>query len=180
MQKILLFYTFFIFCSFHFVAQSLRFCKTAPYMPRHPLTPLQWQAAGCTSPHDRCGYRGILAIEYFVRDGAFYFNEMAPRPHNSGHYTIEGCTTNQFRELARYLLGQPLEEPRLLGPTVMKNVLGRDLEAARQLAAEGLPGVHVHLYGKREARPLRKMGHVTFTDTTAEAYAERWASRFVR
>ena len=127
-----------------------------------------------------CGYRGILAIEYFVRDGAFYFNEMAPRPHNSGHYTIEGCTTNQFRELARYLLGQPLEEPRLLGPTVMKNVLGRDLEAARQLAAEGLPGVHVHLYGKREARPLRKMGHVTFTDTTAEAYAERWASRFVR
>ena len=54
-QKILLFYTFFIFCSFHFVAQSLRFCKTAPYMPRHPLTPLQWQAAGCTSPHDRCG-----------------------------------------------------------------------------------------------------------------------------
>ena len=127
-----------------------------------------------------CGYRGILAIEYFVRDGAFYFNEMAPRPHNSGHYTIEGCTTNQFRELARYLLGQPLEEPRLLGPTVMKNVLGRDLEAARQLAAEGLPGVPVHLYGKREARPLRKMGHVTFTDTTAEAYAERWASRFVR
>ena len=127
-----------------------------------------------------CGYRGILAIEYFVRDGAFYFNEMAPRPHNSGHYTIEGCTTNQFRELARYLLGQPLEEPRLLGPTVMKNVLGRDLEAARQLAAEGLPGVHVHLYGKREARPLRKMGHVTFTDTTAEAYAGRWASRFVR
>ena len=54
-MKILLFYTFFIFCSFHFVAQSLRFCKTAPYMPRHPLTPLQWQAAGCTSPHDRCG-----------------------------------------------------------------------------------------------------------------------------
>lgn len=127
-----------------------------------------------------CGYRGILTIEYFVRDGEFYFNEMAPRPHNSGHYTIEGCTTNQYRELARYLMGLPLHEPRLTGPTVMKNILGRDLEAAERLAAERLPGVHVHLYGKREARPLRKMGHVTFTDTTAEAYAARWAGRFVR
>lgn len=127
-----------------------------------------------------CGYRGILAIEYFVRDGEIYFNEMAPRPHNSGHYTIEGCTTNQFRELARYLLGLPLETPRLKGPTVMKNVLGRDLEAARQLAAAELPGVHVHLYGKHESRPLRKMGHITFTDTDAGAYAARWAGRFAR
>ena len=55
-----------------------------------------------------CGYRGILAIEYFIRDGEIYFNEMAPRPHNSGHYTIEGSTTNQFRELVRYLVGEPL------------------------------------------------------------------------
>ncbi len=62
----------------------------------------------------RCGYTGILAIEYFVKDGEIYFNEMAPRPHNSGHYTIEGCTTNQFRELCRYLLGEPLQEPRLV------------------------------------------------------------------
>ncbi len=72
----------------------------------------------------RCGYTGILAIEYFVKDGEIYFNEMAPRPHNSGHYTIEGCTTNQFRELCRYLLGEPLQEPRLVAPTVMKNILG--------------------------------------------------------
>ncbi len=60
-----------------------------------------------------CRYRGILAIEFFIRDGEFYFNEMAPRPHNSGHYTIEGCTTNQFRELVRFLLGEPLQEPQL-------------------------------------------------------------------
>jgi len=80
-----------------------------------------------------CGYRGILAIEYFVKGDEIYFNEMAPRPHNSGHWTIEGCTTNQFRELARYLLGMPLEEPRLVAPTVMKNILGRDLAAAQAI-----------------------------------------------
>ena len=66
-----------------------------------------------------CGYRGILAIEYFIRGGEIYFNEMAPRPHNSGHYTIEGSTTNQFRELVRYLVGEPLQEPRPVAPTVM-------------------------------------------------------------
>lgn len=89
-----------------------------------------------------CGYRGILAIEFFVKGREFFFNEMAPRPHNSGHYTIEGCTTNQFRELVRFLLGEPLQEPRLVAPTVMKNILGQDLEAAEAIAAENRPGVH--------------------------------------
>ncbi|WP_295992769.1 5-(carboxyamino)imidazole ribonucleotide synthase [uncultured Alistipes sp.] len=126
-----------------------------------------------------CGYRGILAIEYFVRGGEIYFNEMAPRPHNSGHYTIEGATTNQYRELARYLAGMPLEEPRLVAPTVMKNILGQDLEAAREVAAEGRQGVYVHLYGKRESRPKRKMGHITFVGMTAREYEAAWASRFV-
>lgn len=100
-----------------------------------------------------CGYRGILAIEFFVKGREFFFNEMAPRPHNSGHYTIEGCTTNQFRELVRFLLGEPLQEPRLVAPTVMKNILGQDLEAAEAIAAENRPGVHVRLYGKTESRP---------------------------
>lgn len=126
-----------------------------------------------------CGYRGILAIEYFVRGDAIYFNEMAPRPHNSGHYTIEGATTNQFRELVRYLLGQPLEEPRLVAPTVMKNILGQDLEAARQVVAEHPDGVYVHLYGKSESRPKRKMGHITFVGMTAAEYAARWEKRFI-
>lgn len=125
-----------------------------------------------------CGYRGILAIEYFVKGDEIYFNEMAPRPHNSGHWTIEGCSTNQFRELARYLLELPLEEPRLVAPTVMKNILGRDLAVAEAIAREGLPEVYVHLYGKRESRPLRKMGHITFVGTTGEQFAARWASRF--
>lgn len=127
-----------------------------------------------------CGYRGILAIEFFVKDGEFYFNEMAPRPHNSGHYTIEGCTTNQFRELVRFLLGEPLQEPQLVAPTVMKNILGQDLEAAGELAAENRPGVHVHLYGKSESRPKRKMGHITFVGMDAGDYAAEWAGRFVK
>lgn len=126
-----------------------------------------------------CGYEGILAIEYFVRGGEIYFNEMAPRPHNSGHYTIEGATTSQFRELVRYLAGMPLEEPRLVAPTVMKNILGQDLETAERIAAEGHEGVHVHLYGKTESRPKRKMGHITFVGMTAGEYERRWAARFV-
>ncbi len=127
-----------------------------------------------------CGYEGILAIEYFIRGGEIYFNEMAPRPHNSGHYTIEGCTTNQFRELVRYLVGEPLQEPRLVAPTVMKNILGQDLEAARAVEREGRPDVCVHIYGKTESRPKRKMGHITFVGLTGEGYAREWADRFVR
>lgn len=127
-----------------------------------------------------CGYTGILAIEYFIRGDEFYFNEMAPRPHNSGHYTIEGCTTNQFREWARYLLRQELEEPRLAAPTVMKNILGQDLEAAERIAREGGEGVHVHLYGKTVSKPKRKMGHITFVGMDAEEYDARWRDRFVK
>lgn len=127
-----------------------------------------------------CGYTGILAIEYFVKDGEIFFNEMAPRPHNSGHYTIEGTTTNQFRELARYLIGEPLQEPQLVAPTVMKNILGQDLAAAKKVATEHPEGVYVHLYGKTESRPKRKMGHITFVGMSADEYAEEWAGRFVK
>lgn len=139
----------------------------------------------------RCGYTGILAIEYFVRGGEIYFNEMAPRPHNSGHYTIEGCDTNQFRELCRYLLGQPLHEPSLVAPTVMKNILGEDLAEAERMASQygertcsryevEVPGVYVHLYGKSTSRPKRKMGHVTFVGMEPAEYDAQWRDRFVR
>lgn len=127
-----------------------------------------------------CGYTGILAIEYFVRGGEFLFNEMAPRSHNSGHYTIEGCTTNQFREWARYLLGQELEEPRLVAPTVMKNILGQDLEAAVRIAREGAAGEYVHLYGKTVSKPKRKMGHITFVPMTLAGYDARRRDEFVK
>ena len=126
-----------------------------------------------------CGYVGILAVELFVKGDRFFFNEMAPRPHNSGHWTIEGCTTNQYRESVRFLVGEPLEEPRIVAPTVMKNILGRDLDAARRIETEGCERVYVHLYGKRESRPRRKMGHITFTGISAAEYADRWAGRFL-
>jgi len=70
----------------------------------------------------KCGYKGILTIELFVKGDQIYFNEMAPRPHNSGHYTIEGCNTNQFMELCRFLLDMELQEPKLVAPTIMKNI----------------------------------------------------------
>ncbi len=115
-----------------------------------------------------CKYLGILAIEFFIKDDDFYFNEMAPRPHNSGHYTIEGCNTNQFRELDRYLLGLPLEEPKLLYPTVMKNILGQDVPDVLKYRA--FPNAYVHMYGKSEVRHNRKMGHITFTNMDEEKY----------
>ncbi len=128
----------------------------------------------------RCGYVGILAIEYFIKGGEIYFNEMAPRPHNSGHWTIEGCSTNQFRELCRFLLGEPLHEPQLLGNTVMKNILGQDLGEAEGIEKENLPDVYVHIYGKTVSKPKRKMGHITFTGATAGEYEKNWKDRFVK
>ncbi len=115
-----------------------------------------------------CGYKGILAIEYFIKGNEFYFNEMAPRPHNSGHYTIEGCNTNQFRELDKYLLDLPMEEPKLLHPTIMKNILGQDVKDYE--AYRKIPFAFIHDYGKSENRINRKMGHITFTNINEEEY----------
>lgn len=92
----------------------------------------------------------------------------------------KGATTNQFRELVRYLVGEPLQEPQPVAPTVMKNILGQDLEAAERIAAENLPGVYVHLYGKTESRPKRKMGHITFVGMDAARFEAEWAGRFVK
>ena len=139
----------------------------------------------------RCGYTGILAIEYFVRGDEIYFNEMAPRPHNSGHYTIEGCDTNQFRELCRYLTGEELHEPHLVAPTVMKNILGEDLAEAERIAVETgggtdsrssrpEPGTYVHIYGKSVSKPKRKMGHITYVGMDMAEYDRLWRDRFVK
>ena len=105
-------------------------------------------------------------------------------PGDSGYRIFRegrrGSTTNQFRELCRYLLDMPLEEPQLKAPTVMKNILGQDLERAEALARENRPGVYVHIYGKTVSKPKRKMGHVTFVGVTGEEYAAKWADRFVK
>lgn len=113
-------------------------------------------------------YYGILTIEFFIKDNNYYFNEMAPRPHNSGHYTIEGCNTNQFLELDKFLIGTPLTTPTLNSPTIMKNILGRDLKNLEKLMK--IPNAHLHMYHKKEEKPLRKLGHITFCDLTYEDY----------
>ncbi|EFA22558.1 5-(carboxyamino)imidazole ribonucleotide synthase [Bifidobacterium gallicum] len=104
---------------------------------------------------------GTLAIELFVTpDGRVLVNELAPRPHNSGHYTIEACSFDQFDTHVRGIAGWPLAQPELLRPAVMVNVLGQHVEGVQQAAAEQ-PQWHVHDYGKAEGRTNRKMGHVT-------------------
>jgi 5-(carboxyamino)imidazole ribonucleotide synthase len=108
-------------------------------------------------------YVGVLGVEMFVADGGrIYVNELAPRPHNSGHYTLDACDVDQFEQQLRALCALPLAPPRLLSPVAMVNLLG-DLWSAgepRWVEVFRRPGVKLHLYGKAEPRPGRKMGHV--------------------
>jgi len=110
------------------------------------------------------GYVGILCLEFFVtKDGRLLFNEMAPRPHNSGHLTFDACRTSQFEQQLRAICGLPLGSPDLIQPAAMANLLG-DLwtdGGPNWSAALAFPDVKLHLYGKAEARPGRKMGHMT-------------------
>ncbi len=108
-------------------------------------------------------YIGVLAVELFVVEGRLLLNEIAPRPHNSAHYTIDACRTSQFEQQVRVLCGLPLGDPSSHTPAVMVNLLGDIWHAGEPPWARVLehPGAHLHLYGKREARPGRKMGHVT-------------------
>lgn len=106
---------------------------------------------------------GTLAMEAFVVGDVVYVNELAPRPHNSGHFTIEGCTTSQFEQHIRAICGLPLGETTLLQKTVMFNILGQDREILFDYIPKMSPDAHLHLYGKKEFKNNRKMGHVTFT-----------------
>ncbi len=116
-------------------------------------------------------YVGVLCVEFFVlQDGSLVANEMAPRPHNSGHYSLDACDVSQFELQVRTLTGLPLVAPRLHSPCVMLNLLGDLWFGAGAAPVEpdwaavlALPGVHLHLYGKAEARAGRKMGHLTVT-----------------
>ena len=129
-------------------------------------------------------YVGVLCVEFFVlTDGSLVANEMAPRPHNSGHYSIDACDVSQFELQVRAMTGAPLAAPRAHSAAVMLNLLG-DLwfaagptgtATATAAASEprwaqvlALPGAHLHLYGKTDARPGRKMGHLTFTAATPQ------------
>lgn len=124
---------------------------------------------------DKLDYVGVLCVEFFIlEDGSLIANEMAPRPHNSGHYTVDACATSQFEQQVRAMTGMPLGDTRQHSPAAMLNILGDvwfEGNKARtppwhEVAA--LPTARLHLYGKEEARPGRKMGHVNFTATTLE------------
>jgi len=105
-------------------------------------------------------YVGVLACEFFASEEGPVFNEMAPRVHNSGHWTIEGAVTSQFEQHIRAICDLPPGPTDLAGTAaVMDNLIGDDVERWPELVAE--PGLHVHIYGKGDARPGRKMGHVT-------------------
>lgn len=122
---------------------------------------------------------GLLAVEMFVtKDGNVLVNEMAPRPHNSGHQTIEANVTSQYEQQLRAILNWPLGDTRILQPSAMVNLLGEDGyagEAKYQGMEEvmKISDVHVHLYGKKTTKPFRKMGHVTIVDADVESLKKK-------
>ncbi len=102
---------------------------------------------------------GLLAIEFFVMaDGDVLVNEMAPRPHNSGHWTMDGCNVCQFEQLLRVCVGLPLKTPNIIAPTEMTNLIGSDVDNLQSAYQDNMS--HLHLYGKSDVRAGRKMGHV--------------------
>lgn len=136
---------------------------------------------------------GLLAVEMFLTaDGELFVNELAPRPHNSGHYTMEACSVSQFEMHIRAVCDLPLPEPKLLSPVVMVNVLGEHVEplmkwiggdGERELLRMGITA-KIHLYGKKDAKPKRKMGHINLlTDDVERALdwvrqSKIWSSTF--
>ncbi|MEW6413844.1 MAG: 5-(carboxyamino)imidazole ribonucleotide synthase [Pseudomonadota bacterium] len=127
---------------------------------------------------DALGYVGVMAVEFFVTGGRLLINEIAPRPHNSGHYTLDACVTDQFEQQVRALCNLPLGDTRLLSPVAMVNILGDRWRngGPHWDALLAHPNVKLHLYGKAEPRPGRKMGHFNVLDAdpaAALALAER-------
>jgi len=130
----------------------------------------QATAIACDVAH-KLGYVGVMAVELFVAHGELLINEIAPRPHNSGHYTLDACVTDQFEQQVRVLAGLPLGDTRLLSPVTMVNILGdRWIDRApnwETLLAH--PAIKLHLYGKAAARAGRKMGHFNVIASDASA-----------
>lgn len=127
----------------------------------------------------RLDYIGVLAVEFFVSGGRLFVNEMAPRPHNSGHYTLDACTVSQYEQQVRALCGLPLATPRMHSVSTMVNLLGDIWFTPQGVCREprwetllAVPGLKLHLYGKRKARPGRKMGHFTVVGEEPESVLE--------
>jgi 5-(carboxyamino)imidazole ribonucleotide synthase len=130
-------------------------------LPSGLLPETEARAVECASElAEALDLMGLLTVEFFVVDDRdLIVNELAPRPHNSGHWTLDACVTSQFEQLVRAVAGLPLGDTSRLAPCEMTNLIGDEVEQRDGLLA--LPGRCVHLYGKREVRPGRKMGHVT-------------------
>lgn len=129
------------------------------------------------------GMVGILAVEMFVMDGKILVNEIAPRPHNSGHQTIEGNITSQYDQHLRCILGLPLGDTSIKIPSAMVNLLGEEGYSGSAIyegvnLVMAMPGTHVHLYGKANTKPFRKMGHVTLVDHNLDSLREK--AKFVK
>ncbi|MES2244365.1 MAG: 5-(carboxyamino)imidazole ribonucleotide synthase [Pseudomonadota bacterium] len=148
---------------------------TAAYEGNMPPALAQRARAATESIANHIAYVGVLCVEFFViddgsADGALVVNEMAPRPHNSGHYTMDACDVSQFDLQVHAMAGLPLPAPRQHSPAIMLNLLGDvwfntagQPQTPDWQAVLALPGTHLHLYGKLEARAGRKMGHLTVT-----------------
>ena len=151
---------------------------THAYEENMPLAHAARALDATKSIAEHIGYVGVLCVEFFLVDdgstygmeGSLIVNEMAPRPHNSGHYTLDACNTSQFDLQVRAMAGLPLPQPRQHSPAIMLNLLGDSwFDAQGQSrtpdwqAVLRLPGTHLHLYGKLDARVGRKMGHLNIT-----------------
>jgi 5-(carboxyamino)imidazole ribonucleotide synthase len=155
---------------------------TEVYESNLPLALMERAVAAAKSIASGIGYVGVLCVEFFVLDethpaaaglGGLVVNEMAPRPHNSGHYSMDACDVSQFDLQVRCMAGLPLVQPRQHSPAIMLNLLGDiwpdagEREGAPPWAQVlALPGTHLHLYGKPQARKGRKMGHLNVTGAT--------------
>jgi 5-(carboxyamino)imidazole ribonucleotide synthase len=128
--------------------------------------------SAATKIAEKLDYVGVLAVEFFVSDNRLFVNELAPRPHNSGHWTIDAARTSQFEQQVRALVGEPLGDPSMTCSAVaMVNLLGDRWANGEPLftLADTDSCAHLHLYGKKDARAGRKMGHLTVTGDHVEA-----------
>ena len=151
---------------------------TAVYAGNLPPAGVKRAIAAAISVANELQYVGVLCVELFLlHDDTLVVNEIAPRPHNSGHYTLDACDVSQFELQVRTLCGLPLTQPRQHSPAIMLNILGdvwfpvgaTEAQTPPWAQILALPGAHLHLYGKKDAKKGRKMGHLTLTGATIEA-----------
>lgn len=156
-------------------------CSTPVAAPAELAATLELAPQVARQLAEGLNYVGVLCVEFFITaQGQLLVNEIAPRPHNSGHYSLDSCSVSQFELQARVLAGLPLTAPELLAPAVMINVLGDQWFDAQQTSREpdwasvlAIPGTRLHLYGKHEPRRGRKMGHVTCVASTPKQVQAR-------